>query len=104
MCLGNESSNWGTNSQPARIADTVKACTPEIPVLRAQTTTPQGPRQHPVKDAPYIRIPPLKNLKSDFSCGIDPNLPNSQLELRKRGRTLTCFTGNGGARRRKPPI
>ncbi|CAL9015250.1 unnamed protein product, partial [Prunus brigantina] len=53
MCLGNESSNWGTNSQPARTADTVKACTPEIPVLRAQTTTPQGPRQHPVKDAPY---------------------------------------------------
>ncbi|CAL8993482.1 unnamed protein product [Prunus brigantina] len=34
----NELSNWGTNSQPARTAETLKACTPEKPVLRAQTT------------------------------------------------------------------
>ncbi|CAL8112356.1 unnamed protein product [Prunus armeniaca] len=42
MWLGSESSNRGTNSQPAHTADTVKACTPEIPVLRAQTTPNPG--------------------------------------------------------------
>ncbi|CAL2238781.1 unnamed protein product [Prunus armeniaca] len=29
MWLGNEPSNWGTNSQPARTTETLKACTPE---------------------------------------------------------------------------
>ncbi|KAI5327771.1 hypothetical protein L3X38_027167 [Prunus dulcis] len=29
MWLGNQLSNWGTNSQPVRIVDTLKTCTPE---------------------------------------------------------------------------
>ncbi|CAL2241432.1 unnamed protein product [Prunus armeniaca] len=42
MWLGSEPSNRGINSQPARTADTVKAYTPERPVLRAQTTPNPG--------------------------------------------------------------
>ncbi|CAL8174140.1 unnamed protein product [Prunus armeniaca] len=55
--LGNEPSNWGTNSQPARTSEILKACTPEKPVLRAQTTTPQGP-QTPYKG---VRVPTYPN-------------------------------------------
>ncbi|KAI5335289.1 hypothetical protein L3X38_025422 [Prunus dulcis] len=47
----NEPSNWGTNSQPTRIADTLKT--------RTSVTSPtladypiKGLQQHPVKDAP----------------------------------------------------
>ncbi|CAL8157662.1 unnamed protein product [Prunus armeniaca] len=40
MWLGNESSNWGTNAQPARTAETLKACT-----LENQSYTRRLPNQ-----------------------------------------------------------
>ncbi|KAI5313666.1 hypothetical protein L3X38_042842 [Prunus dulcis] len=85
MWLGNEPSNWGTNSQPARTVETLKA--------RTSVTSPtcadypiKGLQQHPVKDAPssdnskYLKFPYL-NSKSgeefnlESGCYITPVAP-----------------------------
>ncbi|CAL2277682.1 unnamed protein product [Prunus armeniaca] len=43
MWLGNEPSNWGTNSQPARTAETLKTRTPVTSPTRANYPV-KGPR------------------------------------------------------------
>ncbi|CAL2253105.1 unnamed protein product [Prunus armeniaca] len=62
MWLGNKPSNWGTNSQLARTAETLKDCTSVISPMRADYPI-KGLQQHPVKDAlgsdnfKYLKFP-----------------------------------------------
>ncbi|CAL8163129.1 unnamed protein product [Prunus armeniaca] len=62
MWLGNEPSNWGTNSQPARTAETLKARTSVTSPTRTDYPI-KGLQQHLVKDAPgsnkskYLKFP-----------------------------------------------
>ncbi|CAL2255865.1 unnamed protein product [Prunus armeniaca] len=62
MWLGNEPSNWGTNSQPARIAETLKARMPITSPTRTDYPI-KGLQQHSVKDAlgsdnsKYLKFP-----------------------------------------------
>ncbi|CAL8083659.1 unnamed protein product [Prunus armeniaca] len=62
MWLGNEPSNWETNSQPARTTETLKARMPVTSPMRANYPI-KGLQQHPVKDAPgfdnskYLKFP-----------------------------------------------
>ncbi|CAL2247367.1 unnamed protein product [Prunus armeniaca] len=104
MCVGNEPSNWGTNSQPARTADTVKACTPEIPVLRAQTTPNPGSTITSPQGCPelkYFQVYPVSVIKFQIRGAKRSNPNQRQLEQGKRGRTFTSFTGNGRLKQRR---
>ena len=62
MWLGNEPSNWGTNSQPERTVDNLKTRTSVNSPTRADYPI-KGLQQHPVKDAPgpdnskYLKSP-----------------------------------------------
>lgn len=62
MWLGNERSNWGTNSQSARTVNNLKTRTYVISPTRADYPI-KGLQQHPIKDAPgsdnskYLKSP-----------------------------------------------
>ena len=62
MWLGNEPSNWGTNSQPARTVDSLKTRKSVTSPTRADYPI-KGLQQHPVKDASgsdnskYLKFP-----------------------------------------------
>ncbi|CAL8990963.1 unnamed protein product [Prunus brigantina] len=98
MWLGNEPSNWGTNSQPARTAETLKACTPEnqsyarrLPNQGSTATSRQG--CHGSNKSKYLKFPYPSSKSGEAETGqnfhrletlqnseIDPKYHNQQLE------------------------
>ncbi|CAL8989241.1 unnamed protein product [Prunus brigantina] len=119
MWLGNEPSNWGTNSQPARTTETLKACTPESSPTRADYPI-KGLQQHPVKDAPgsdnskYLKFPYPSSKSGEAETGqnihrletfqnseIDPKYHNQQLEHVERIEKYTLLVKFGRERERE---